>query len=322
MVPPDSKGPLQTDPPTAEHRTRVVVVSGMSGAGKTTALKVFEDLGYECIDNVPLVLLRGLFSLSIAGDDGATRPIAIGIDMRTRDFDIPRLLTLIESVQSEHGTLDVSLLFLDSDNEVLAARYTETRRRHPIGGDLPVQDGIVIERRLLRDLREAANVLLDTSRLTVPDFKRIIETHFTTPATQGMTIFAASFGFRNGVPRSADLVFDVRFLRNPHYVPELKPLTGLDEAVGRYVSSDEGYATFFSDLTRLLGNLLPRYEEEGKRYLTIAIGCTGGQHRSVYIAERLSDWIRDGRRRVSTWHRDIGLATQGRLQENTTGGPQ
>lgn len=307
-------------------RNRVVVVSGMSGAGKSTTLKVFEDLGYECVDNVPLVLLRGLVELSHApaglmGDavtSAAQRPIAVGVDLRTRDFDIPRLLDLLDSLRQEHASLEVSLLFLDADDDVLANRYTETRRRHPIGDDLPVRDGIIIERRLLKALREAADVVIDTSRLTVPDFRRMVEAHWTTTMTRRMTVFVASFGFRNGLPRSADLVFDVRFLQNPHYIAELRPLTGLDKAVGDYVRADEGFDRFFGDLTRLLDGLLPRYEDEGKRYLTIAIGCTGGQHRSVYVAERLTEWLNQRQSgdkdwpQVRAWHRDVAQAAEAR----------
>ncbi len=305
------------DSATPAFRHRVVVVSGMSGAGKSTTLKVFEDLGYECVDNVPLGLLRGLVGLSVlpttlAADlAAAPRPIAVGVDMRTRDFDIPHLLILLDQLRAEHTGLEASLLFLDADDDVLAARYTETRRRHPLGDDLPVADGIALERRLLQGLREAADVVVDTSRLKVPDFKRMVAEHWATHATPGMTIFVASFGFRNGVPRSADLLFDVRFLQNPHYIPALRPLTGQDTAVGDYVAADPGFNRFFSDLTQLLDGILPRYEQEGKRYLTIAIGCTGGQHRSVYTAERLAAWI-NGRRvdrsPIKAWHRDMAIA--------------
>lgn len=298
---PPSLPPAGPDPAT--ETGRVVVVTGMSGAGKTTALKAFEDIGFEAVDNLPLLLLGGLVG---SGPEGLKRPIALGIDVRTRDFDVVRLRTMLESLRLEQH-LGVSLVFLDADDEVLARRFTETRRRHPVGGDLPVPDGIAIERRLLADLRGSADLVLDTSRLPVTELKGVLEAQFAGFGSDGLSVFVTSFGFRNGVPREADLVFDVRFLRNPHYVPDLKPLTGLDERVGAYVAGDADFAGFFDNLTRLLGPLLPRYEEEGKSYLTIAIGCTGGKHRSVFIAEKLAKWLADDAHRVIVRHRDAPL---------------
>jgi len=256
-------------------------------------------MGFEAVDNLPLLLLGGL----MGSEGGLRRPIALGIDVRTRDFDVPRLLGVLGGLRGERH-LEVGVVFLDADDDVLARRFTETRRRHPLAGDLPVADGITLERRLLTDLRVAADLVVDTSRLPVSDLKGVLEGAFATAGEDGMSVFVTSFGFRNGVPREADLLFDVRFLRNPHYVPELKPLTGLDPAVGDYVRSDADFARFFDDLTRLLRPLLPRYEEEGKSYLTIAVGCTGGKHRSVYVADRLAKWLADGGHRVIVRHRD------------------
>lgn len=296
---------------------RLVVVTGMSGAGKTMALKVFEDIGYEAVDNLPLDLLDRLVGgmgkggmesggMGVAAP-GARRPIAIGIDIRTRDFDVPRLLGAIDALARERH-LEVEVLFLDADDEILARRYTETRRRHPIGGDLPLPDGIALERRLIVPLRDRAEVVVDTTRLPAGGLKQMLETRYATAASPGMSVFITSFGFRNGLPREADLVFDVRFLRNPHYVPELKPLTGIDAAVAEYVAADPDYDSFFAHVTALLGPLLPRYEVEGKSYLTVAVGCTGGRHRSVFVAEQLGAWMRAQGRRATVRHRDTPVA--------------
>jgi UPF0042 nucleotide-binding protein len=282
---------------------RVVVVSGLSGAGKTTALKAFEDMGFEAVDNLPLLLLGGLLG---SGPDGLPRPVALGIDVRTRDFDTARLQAMLDSLRAERR-FDVTLVFLDADDEVLARRFTETRRRHPMASDLPVADGIALERRVLAPLRGVADLVLDTTRLPVSDLKGVLEGHFAARDDEGLSLFVTSFGFRNGVPREADLLFDVRFLRNPHYVPDLKPLTGLDSRVAAHVAGDPDFGRFFEDLTRLLGPLLPRYEDEGKSYLTVAIGCTGGRHRSVFVAEKLAKWLADGGHRVIVRHRDAPL---------------
>jgi UPF0042 nucleotide-binding protein len=278
----------------------VVIITGMSGAGKTSALKVFEDLGFEAVDNPPLRLLGGLMG---SEGDPIRRPLAIGVDIRTRDFDVTRLLARIKALRTQRHLL-IEVLFLDADDETLANRFTETRRRHPIGGDLPVPDGIVIERSMLRTLRDHADLVVDTTRLSMAAFRDLLDQRFATVASPGMTVFVTSFGFRNGLPRSADLVFDVRFLRNPHYDPALRPLTGRDPRVRDYVMADPGFAEFYGHLTGLLDPLLPRYEEEGKRYLTIAIGCTGGKHRSVATAERLGPWLAKSGHHVLIRHRD------------------
>jgi RNase adaptor protein for sRNA GlmZ degradation len=279
--------------------TRVVLVTGMSGAGRSTALRALEDEGYEAIDNLPLSLLN-----AVVNEVGLQRPIAVGVDIRNRDFAVgPVLQQLDDLAANPHFAL--TLLFVDCDDEVLGRRFTETRRRHPLAQGRPVADGIAVERRLVAPLRERADLVIDSSQLTAADLRRQLRARFGLAGTLGMTIFVTSFSYRQGLPREADLVFDVRFLANPHYEPLLQPLSGQDAAVADYVTQDPGFPPFFSQLTAMLAGLLPRYEREGKSYLTIAVGCTGGRHRSVFVAERLAAWLGEGGRPVHLTHRDI-----------------
>jgi len=293
---------LRVDPPPAglEKARRVALVTGMSGAGRTTALRALEDAGYEAVDNLPLSLLPSL----VRPEDVPSRALAIGVDTRTRGFATAPLLETLERARSEPN-LDVRLLFVDCEDEVLRRRFTETRRRHPLAMDRAVTDGIRLERGLLRDLRDRADLLIDTSSLSQADLKRRIQDSLPIEAPAGLAIQIISFAYRNGLPRDADLVFDVRFLSNPHYQAELRPLTGLDVTVASYIEADSGCASFLDGLTSMLSALLPRYEREGKSYLTIAIGCTGGRHRSVFVAERLNAWARARGRRCAVLHREL-----------------
>jgi RNase adapter protein RapZ len=284
----------------ASRGRRVVLVTGMSGAGKTSALKALEDAGYEAVDNLPLSLLSSL----IRPSDAVDGPIAIGIDTRTRDFGAGPFLSAIDRLKGEPA-LSVGVLFVDCDDEVLRRRFTETRRRHPLAADRPVVDGIIAERSLVHALRDRADLILDTSSLSQADLKRLVQEHFALDANAGLAVSVISFAYRHGLPREADLVFDVRFLANPHYEAALEPLTGRDKAVGDYIRRDPGFAPFFDGLTAMLRALLPRFEREGKSYLTIAIGCTGGKHRSVYVAELLAAQLRETGYRVALIHRDV-----------------
>jgi RNase adapter protein RapZ len=284
----------------ADARRRIALVTGMSGAGRTTVLRALEDAGHEAVDNLPLSLLPSL----IRPDDMPDRPLAIGIDTRTRGFAIAPLLATLDRVRSQ-PELDARLVFVDCDDEVLRRRFTETRRRHPLAMDRAVTDGIRLERALLRDLRDRADLIIDTSNLSQADLKRRVQESLAVEARSELAVQVISFAYRNGLPRDADLVFDVRFLANPHYEPALRPLTGREAAVAAYIERDTGCASFLDGLTAMLAALLPRYEREGKSYLTIAIGCTGGQHRSVYVAERLTAWLHDSGRRCSLLHRDM-----------------
>jgi len=279
---------------------RVALVTGMSGAGMSSALGVLEDLGYEAVDNLPLSLVPAL----LAQDDLSSRPIAVGIDCRTRGFTADRLLSELGELKSD-AALSVGLLFLDCDDEVLQRRYTETRRRHPLAVDRPVADGIAADRNVVGPLRDQADLLIDSTALSIHDLRRQLEGHFAVGGAPGPFVQVTSFSFSRGLPRESDLVFDVRFLDNPYWNPDLRPLTGLDEAVQQAVAADRDFAEFFDRMTGLLSPLLPRYNHEGKSYLTIAIGCTGGRHRSVFVATRLGRWLEDQGYRVGLMHRDL-----------------
>tara|TARA_Y100001934_G_scaffold250907_1_gene313623 strand:- start:340 stop:1170 length:831 start_codon:yes stop_codon:yes gene_type:complete len=272
----------------------------MSGAGRSTALKALEDLGYEAVDNLPLSLLSSLLSPGTGGG----RALAIGVDARTRDFGGAPFIEQLEALTTRED-LHVRLLFLDCDSEVLQRRFSETRRRHPVTPDRRVTDGITGERRLLGPLRDRADEVIDTTDMAIGDLKRRLDSNYGLDVAPGLAIFIMSFAYRRGLPHEADLVFDARFLKNPHYEDELRALTGQDAPIGEFIDRDPDFASYFGNLTRLLEPLLPRFSAEGKSYLTIAVGCTGGKHRSVYIAEKLKDWLTEHGERVIISHRDL-----------------
>lgn len=301
-----------TDTPASEEKTStgatpdtpadipVVIVTGMSGAGRSTALKALEDLGYEAVDNLPISLLSSL----LTPGTGSGRPLAIGVDARTRDFGAAPFLEELDGLIAMEA-FRVRLLFLDCDSEVLQRRFSETRRRHPVTPDRRVTDGIAHERILLAPLRDRADEVIDTTDMAIGDLKRLLDANYALERAPGLAVFVTSFAYRHGLPHEADLVFDVRFLQNPHYVEALRPQSGLDKAVGDFIEKDPDLEAYFRHLTQLLEPLLPRFEAEGKSYLTIAIGCTGGKHRSVYTAERLGAWLIEKGERVSVNHRDL-----------------
>jgi RNase adaptor protein for sRNA GlmZ degradation len=283
------------------QKSRLILVTGMSGAGRTTALHVLEDLGYEAIDNLPMDLLEQL----VVGNT-ELRNLAIGIDCRTHRFSAPTFLDVLGRLRAdERAGLETSLLFLDGDDDALERRFTTTRRRHPLTLDRPLADGILAERSLLAPLQEAADLVVDTSDLRPVDLQHLMKSHFAMTTTPGMAIFLQSFSYRRGLPRQADLVFDLRFLRNPFYQPALRARDGRDPEVAAFIRGDPAYDPFFAGLTGLLELLLARYEEEGKTYLTIAFGCTGGQHRSVFVAQELTAWARAAGYEVSLNHREL-----------------
>ncbi|MBI1273517.1 MAG: RNase adapter RapZ [Alphaproteobacteria bacterium] len=281
-------------------RRRVVIVTGMSGAGMSTALKALEDLGYEAVDNLRLGLIGALVKQTARSH----MPLAVGVDTRNPDFSVAALLTGYQQLQAD-GALDAKLVFLECSDEALQQRFTETRRRHPLAIDRPVSDGIRQEREMLWQVRDEADHVLDTSLLSIHELRRLIVGHYRLDAASGLSLFITSFAYRRGLPREADLVFDVRFLNNPHWQPHLRQMTGLDADVAEYIAQDPDYAKFLSGLGDWLITLLPRYAQEGKSYLTLAVGCTGGRHRSVLVAEQLGTIIAAQGYIVGIGHRDL-----------------
>ncbi len=292
----------------------ILLVTGMSGAGKSTVLNALEDMGWEVLDNLPVRLIDRLLAPMPGGrGDDADRPLAIGIGAQTRDFDPDRLIRLINRLRSDDGH-DIGTLFLDCAGAELERRYSETRRRHPLALDRPAADGIAQERELLAPLRNWANRLIDTTSLGSNALAAQIRTTFARAGLGEPTLSVMSFGFARGLPRDADLVLDMRFLRNPHWDEALRPGTGLDPAVARYVADDPAYTEAMAAIDQLLLLLLPRYRAEGKSYVTIAFGCTGGRHRSVHVAERTAARLRAAGFSPTVAHRDLGAAPQDSLE--------
>jgi UPF0042 nucleotide-binding protein len=278
-----------------------VLVTGLSGAGKASILRLLEDLGYETVDNPPLGILESLL-------DDSDLPLAAGIDTRTRGFDAPLALAALARLRARPGVA-VTLVYATAEEAVLLRRFTETRRRHPLapGGPLGsrVADGIAREAAMLAPLRAAADLVIDTTELPLPELRRRIEQRFGADTAPGLAIQVQSFAYPHGLPREADLVFDLRFLRNPHYVVALRSRTGLDPEVAAYIAADPDFPAFWQRLTDFLDPLLPRWVAEGKKYLTVAVGCTGGQHRSVMVADRLAAHWRAAGWRAEATHREI-----------------
>ena len=299
-----SQDSSETQPPTETPlRRRVVLLTGMSGAGLSTALKAFEDIGYEAVDNLRIGLIPAL----VEDEEAADASLAVAIDTRNANFTVDDLLGVTQSL-SQRPELEVKLVFLECSDEALQRRFTETRRRHPLAIDRPVTDGIKREREMLWRLRDEADHVVDTSLLSVHDLRRILVGHYRLDSAPGLTLFVTSFSFRHGVPREADMVFDVRFLSNPHWDAKLRPLTGQDPSVAAYIQRDTDYDAYMQNLTSLLVPLLPRYLQEGKSYLTIGIGCTGGRHRSVLVAEQLATILAGHGYIVGIGHRDLDRA--------------
>jgi len=279
-----------------------VVITGLSGAGKSYAIKSFEDMGFFCVDNLPTTLIPTFADL-IARSGQTSRRVALGVDVREGEY-LSHLLDAIRELRTRGHAVEV--LFLEASEEALVRRYHETRRRHPLAAEGNVLEGIRTERKAMSNLREIADRIVDTSGLTVHALKeRLVELYVAPKARVGLTTSLVSFGFKHGVPFDADLVFDVRFLPNPHFVPALRALDGRDGRVREFIMKDAEAQEMLDHLKAFLKFLLPRYEREGKAYLTVAIGCTGGRHRSVTLAEELKRFLDDLGYAPSVVHRDL-----------------
>jgi RNase adapter protein RapZ len=271
--------------------TRLVVVSGLSGSGKSVALNMLEDLGWYCIDNIPAGLVQALVSHSLSTEEPIYRRLAVGLDARNRPDDLATIPSLVSDLR--RAGLRCEVLYLHAEDDVLLRRYAETRRRHPLAGaGRSLADAIAEERRLLHPLIDSADLVIDTSRMSVHELRDIIAKRVE-PETPGrLSILFESFGYKHGAPGDADFVFDTRTLPNPYWEPALQPLTGKDARVVAFLEASPRVGRMVEDLVRFLESRLPDYEAANRGYLTVAIGCTGGQHRSVYVAERLAEHFR------------------------------
>jgi len=290
----------------------VVLVTGLSGGGKASILRALEDIGFEAVDNPPLDLIEDLANRT-------EQRLAIGVDTRTRGFDAKAVVAMLQRLRA-NPRLAPDLLYATAADEMLLRRFTETRRRHPMAPQGRVSDGIALERAITAPLHEAADLLVDTSDLPLADLRRLVEQRFARGAEgdAGLVVFLVSFAFSAGLPREADLVFDARFLRNPHYDPILRPRTGMDPEVGAFVAADPDYPAFLDQLRGMIRLVLPRFVQEGKKYATIAVGCTGGRHRSVHLIETLAADIRAAGWNTLVTHRE--LARAGVVPNATQGG--
>lgn len=294
--------PRKTDREPAAHADdrELVVLTGMSGSGKLSALKTFEDLGYYSVDNLPLELVPRFADL--VRQSAEIERAALVVDVR-EGMRLDRFPALLKEVRK---TLPTRVVFLEASDEVLVRRFSETRRPHPMGRTQTVIEGIHAERKRLEPIRNVADIIIDTTKFNVHELRAHINAQFERgTGSNNLTISTTSFGFKNGVPADADLVFDVRFLPNPHFVPEFRKLTGRHPKVAKYVRSFPQTKEFLDKTTEMLKFLLPHYIDEGKSYLTVAFGCTGGQHRSVFIAEEMKKRLEAAGHRVKTVHRDM-----------------
>ena len=286
------------------EQAKLIVVSGLSGSGKSIALNVLEDIGYNAIDNLPVSLFETLASdLSLQSHE-AYRRTAIGIDARIPGAELSKVPALVRQL-SERG-VDCEIVFLEADSDILIRRFSETRRRHPLTDELNnLEAAIDKERQLLAPLRDAARLHIDTSRTTLHELREIIRSRVAERTSGELSLMLQSFGFKHGMPRNADFVFDLRCLPNPHWHPELRPLTGRDRAVADFLEQDNKVNAMFEQISNFLGHWVPCFEGEGRSYLTIAIGCTGGQHRSVYMTERLKRYFEGLGRPCLCTHREL-----------------
>lgn len=305
--------------PASADPKRILLVTGLSGAGKTTALKTLEDLGWEVVDNLPLSLLNRLLAAPLPVGAERERPLAIGLDSRTRGFDAVRIVNQVERLERQHASLE--MLYLDCQTAELVRRFSETRRRHPLAPDRPATDGIAQEREMMAPLKRQADHLIDTTDTDSNLLRQQIRDRFGSAGEDAPTLSLISFGFARGIPRSADLMFDMRFLRNPHWEPALRDLSGLDQAVCDHIAADEAYEDALARIEDLLLTLLPRYRAEGKAYVSVAFGCTGGRHRSVHVAERVAARLRSEGFSPTVEHRDLATPPRDGIERSAGASP-
>ncbi len=292
-------------PPETPKSQTIVLVTGPSGAGRSTAIKVFEDLGFETIDNLPISLVPRLL-------DGPAleRPLALGLDIRNRDFSPERVAELKDQLLATGG-IDPHLFYVDATADTLIRRYSETRRRHPLAPDQTPREGIMLETKLLEPVRAQADILIDTTTLTPHQLRADIVQWFTGEEASFLAVTVESFSYKRGLPRGADLVWDCRFLNNPHWEPDLRTKNGTDLEVATFVEGDPKYQPFVTKLIDMVEFLLPAFRAEGKAHLALAMGCTGGKHRSVAVAEHLRKTLANKGWQVSIRHRDIERPASG-----------
>ena len=282
-------------------RISVLLIVGVSGAGKTTVLHTLEDCGFRVVDGLPLSMIESF----LAVEEGR-HSVAIGVDTFASDFSTKKFTDILLKL-NKNPNIKAKILYLDCDDKTIVRRYKETRRTHPFAkGKVGLLEGIAKERKKLVGFDEAATNFIDTSEFSAAELKRMTQKIFCFMADKGMLITVMSFAYRSGIPLDADLVFDVRCLINPHYDAKLRPLTGLDKKIGNYIRKDVDFDALMEALKNLLKILIPKYEQEGKNYLTIAVGCTGGQHRSVFVAEEVAKWLSKEGKEVVIRHREIG----------------
>lgn len=283
---------------------KLVVVSGLSGAGKTVALRQYEDLGWYCVDNIPLDFVEPLVAHALVNGEARYERLAIGVDARESPHQIAYFPDHLAILRERGVTVDV--VFLTADEAVILKRYSETRRRHPLSdSETSLTEAIRRERRLLAPISDAADITLDTSHLNLHELREAIHARLPEAESGKLSVLFLSFGFKNGIPDGADYVFDVRCLPNPHWLPELRPLTGRDAPVADYLQQQPAVLAMEDDLRGFLDRWLPRFQEQDRAYVTIAVGCTGGQHRSVYMVERLAEHFRHHYSQVVVKHREL-----------------
>ena len=284
--------------------TRLLIISGLSGSGKTTALHTLEDLGYYCIDNMPIGLVPAFVDQILAQPQGHVHNVGLGIDARNLTDDLPRFPEIVKDLKAR--AIDVLVVYLEADDDSLIKRFSETRRRHPLTDEeTPLTEAIMEERAVLAHISENADLRIDTSHMNVHLLRDLLIERLADPSARGLSVLFTSFGYKHGVPADADFVFDVRCLPNPHWEPNLRTLTGLDPDVQTYLANQDEVALIETELREFLERWMPRFRGSGKTYLTVALGCTGGQHRSVYLIDRLARHFRQGPYKILVRHREL-----------------